>query len=261
MVISVAEARAAAEREDWHRILGLGGSAGLPEVRKAKCALQRVTHTDKGGDGELCKLINMAADKLEDELDFDRSERRKAQYAEEERRAREEERRTREARARAESEERWRRQCEAHVRHVRERRTKSNWLMVEKVHQRTRNKITLGAFPVVYRRVSSLHGNRKSCQARVLVYAVETEIAARRAAREHTWPKTSGLDKRCPDHAAELTGFKRAYDKAYQSLRYLRNKGKLHGHVLLTTRRLMREAWMVYLAMPAPVRDDVVRHA
>ena len=138
--------------------------------------------------------------------------------------------------------------------------------MVERVHQRTRNKITLNehtgrAFPLVYRRVSFLHGKRKKGQARVLIYAVETEIAARRAAREDTWPKTTGLDKRCPDLAAELTGLKRAYDKAYQSLRYLRKKGKPHGHALLTTRRLMREAWMLYLAMPAPMRDDVVRHA
>ena len=41
----------------------------------------------------------------------------------------------------------------------------------------------------------------------------------------------------------------------------VRGKGKLHTHALLATRRLMREAWMLYLAMPAPTSDDAVRHA
>ena len=123
-------------------------------------------------------------------------------------------------------------------------------MMVDTVHQRTRNTITLGeyagkAFPVAKLRLARLHLKRKNYQARVLTYAIETEIAARRANREDTWPKTVGLDKRCPDLAAELAILKKAYDKAYQSLRYLRGKGKPHGLALLTTRRLMREAWAV----------------
>ena len=266
MVISLAEARDAAKYKDWWQILGLGIEARLPEVHKAKRALQRVTHQDKGGNIELCQLINLAADELEEMLDFERADRRRKQDAEEERRAREEERRARAERGLAESEARYKRAWEAHVREVRQQRTESNWLMVETVHQRTRNKITLGehagrAFPVVKRRLSVLHGKRKNYRARILTYAVETEIAARRAARESTWPKTSGLDKRYPDLAAELAVLKKAYDKSYQNLRYLCGKGKLHGLALLTTRRLMREAWMLYLAMPAPMCNEVVRHA
>ena len=149
---------------------------------------------------------------------------------------------------------------------VRAARIRSSWLMVETVPERTRNKLTLcehaaRAFPVVYQRVGQLQRKRKACQSCVLIYAVETEIAARRAVREDKWPKTAGLDKRCPDLAAELVGLKMAYDRAYQHLRYLRGAGKLHRHALLTNRRLLNQAWMLYLAMPAPMRDDVVRHA
>ena len=53
MDISLAHARIAAERHEWHRILGVSPTAGLPEVRKAKRMLQRQNHTDKGGDGAL----------------------------------------------------------------------------------------------------------------------------------------------------------------------------------------------------------------
>ena len=266
MVISLANARAAALRENWWLILGLGFEDGLQEVRKARRVLQRANHQDKGGNLELCQLINMAADKLEELLDFKRADRRKRQDEEEERRAREEEQRAREEERRVELEARRQRARDEQVRMARQQRTKSNWLMVETVHQRTRHTFTLGeyagmAFPAVKRRLLIMHGKRKVQRARILTYAVETEIAARRAAREDTWPKTSGLDKRCPDLAAALVVLKKAYDKAYQNLRYLRGKNKLHGLALLTTRRLMREAWMLYLAMPVPMRDEVVRHA
>lgn len=262
MVISLANARAAAQREDWWLILGLDYVAGLLDVQKARRALMRGNHPDKGGSIELCQLINLAADKLEAMMDRKRADRREEQDAEEERRAQEEERRARAAQA----EERRRREVEEHLRKVRQQRIEASWMMVDTVHQRTRNKITLGeyagkAFPVAKRRLVRLHVKRKNCQARVLTYAIEAEIAARRANREDTWPKTVGLDKRCPDLAAELAILKKAYDKAYQNLRYLRGKGKLHAHALLATRRLMREAWMLYLAMPAPTSDDAVRHA
>ena len=266
MVISLANARAAALREDWRQILGLGSGAGLLDVQKARRALMRGNHPDKGGSIELCQLINLAADKLEEKLDAKRAKQRRDQDAEEERQARLEQWRARAARERAAAEERLRREAEEHLRRVRQERTEATWMMVETVHQRTRNKITLGeyagrAFPVAKRRLSHLHCKRKNCRARVLTYAIEAEIAARRANREDKWPKTAGLDKRCPDLAAELVILKKAYDKAYQNLRYLRGKGKLHAHALLATRRLMREAWMLYLAMPAPMSDDVVRHA
>ena len=91
---------------------GAGSSAspraGLPEVRKTLRALHRLMHTDKGGDGELSRLINMAAEA---------------------------------ARMEAEAQERWRRAEEARARRVRAERTRSNRLMVHTVHERTRNKL------------------------------------------------------------------------------------------------------------------------
>ena len=56
--------------------------------------------------------------------------------------------------------------------------------------------------------------------------------------------------------AAELAVLKKAYDKAYQNLRYLRGRNKPYTHALLATRRLLREAWMAYLALPVPMRDS-----
>ena len=171
-------------------------------------------------------------------------------FCEEERRARQEEWRAQAERERAEAEEGARRVHEERVRQARQQRTKANFLMLETVHQR-----------VVYTRNCRLQLKRKDHQARVLIYAVETEIAERRAHREEKWPKTAGLDKRCPDLAAQLAALKKAYDKAYQGLRYLRDRGKPHGHALLATRRLLREAWMLYLALPAPMRDKEIREA
>jgi len=266
MAIPLAEARTAAQCGDWWRILGIEYWDTLSDVQKARRTLQRANHPDKGGSVELCQLINLAADKLEEMLDFERIERRREQDAEEERRARLEQWHARVARERAEADERARRMHERLIREQRELRTKANFLMIETVHQRTRNKITLGehagrAFPVIHRRSCKLHSRRKVVQSRILTYAVETTINSRRANREDKWPKTAGLDKRCPGLAAELAILKTAYDRAYQNLRYLRGKGKLHTHALLTTRRLMREAWMLYLALPAPMRDNVVQHA
>jgi hypothetical protein len=266
MAIPLAAARTAAQCGDWWRILGVEPWDTLSDVQKARRTLQRVNHPDKGGSGELCQLINLAADKLEEMLDRVRIARRKDQDAEEERQAREEERRIRAARERAEADERTRRWHERLIREQRELRTKANFLMIETVHQRTRNKITLGehagrAFPVINRRSCKLYHRRKVLESRILTYAVETTINSRRANREDKWPKTAGLDKRCPDLAAKLAILKKAYDRAYQNLRYLRGKGKLHTHALLSTRRIMHEAWMLYLALPAPMRDMVVQHA
>jgi hypothetical protein len=266
MAIPLAAARIAAQCGDWWRILGVDYWDTLLDVQKARRTLQRVNHPDKGGSGEMCQLINLAADKLEATLDHARITRRREQDAEEERQAREEDRQIREALERAEADARARRWHERIIRERRELRTKSNFLMIATVHQRTRNKITLGehagrAFPVIYRRSCKLSDRRKVVQSRILTYAVETTINSRRANREDKWPKTAGLDKRCPDLAAKLARLKKAYDRAYQNLRYLRSAGKLHMHALLSTRRIMHEAWMLYLALPAPMRETVVQHA
>ena len=265
MVISLAEARAAAERNDWWAILGLDifANNGIKDVQKARRVFMQRNHPDKGGNVELCQIFNNAADRLEVILDVHRrrrQEERDEQDEEDEQRAREEERRARLERARAEELERERRLHEELVQQKRMKRTKANFMMIETVHQRTRNKITLGeyaakAFPVIHRRICKLHSRRKAQQSRILTYAVETEIAARRANREERWPKTIGLETRCPALAAELAVLKKAYDKAYQNLRYLRGRNKPHTHALLATRRLLREAWMTYLALPVPMRD------
>ena len=265
MVISLAEARAAAERQDWWAILGFDFFAnnGVKDVQKARRAFMQRNHPDKGGNVELCQIFNNAADWLEVILDVNRRQRqeeREWRDEEEEWRAREEERRARLERARAEELERERRLHEELVQQQRAQRTKANFMMIETVHQRTRNKITLGeyaakAFPMIHRRICKMHQRRKAQQSRLLTYAVETEIAARRANREDRWPKTIGLETRCPTLAAELAVLKKAYDKAYQNLRYLRGRNKPHAHALLATRRLLSEAWMAYLALPAPMRD------
>ena len=66
VLISLAAAEAAERRGDWHVILGVERGASSDEVVKARRALQRVTHPDKGGTQALSKLVNQAADKLLD---------------------------------------------------------------------------------------------------------------------------------------------------------------------------------------------------
>ena len=70
-------------------------------------------------------------------------------------------------------------------------------------------------------------------KAHALVYAIEREVAARRAAREDKWPKTVGLVRRQPEKKEALAALKKQYDRAYQHLRHLRRTGQLHVHALL----------------------------
>ena len=109
------------------------------------------------------------------------------------------------------------------------------------------------AFPAAKKRVQALRKQRKGvARARALVYAVEQEIAARRAAREDKWPKTSGLELRNPQKKTALVALKRQYDRAYQHLRHLRRTGQtLQAAARLTTQRILREAWMILLELPA----------
>ncbi len=64
MAPTLAVAKAAAEREDWHLILELPRGANVAQIQKARRQLQRGAHEDKGGSRELSTLINVAADKL-----------------------------------------------------------------------------------------------------------------------------------------------------------------------------------------------------
>ena len=113
------------------------------------------------------------------------------------------------------------------------------------------------AFPVAKKRVQALRKRQGgTAKARALVYAIEREIAARRAAREDKWPKTVGLERRQPEKKEALAALKRQYDRAYQRLRHLRKTGQLHAHASLATLRILREAWMILLDMPAPWQGD-----
>ena len=64
MAPTLAAAKAAAERGDWHFILGLARGATVAQIQKARRQLQRGAHEDKGGSSELSTLINVAADNL-----------------------------------------------------------------------------------------------------------------------------------------------------------------------------------------------------
>ena len=113
------------------------------------------------------------------------------------------------------------------------------------------------AFPVAKKRVQALRRrNGGAAKAYALVYAIEREIAARRAAREDKWPKTVGLERRQPEKKEALAALKKQYDRAYQRLRHLRRTGQLHVHALLAAQHLLREAWMILLDMPAPWPGD-----
>ena len=109
------------------------------------------------------------------------------------------------------------------------------------------------AFPAAKKRVQALRKQRGgAARAQALVYAVEQEIAARRAAREDKWPKTSGLELRNPQKKTALVALKRQYDRAYQHLRHLRRTGQtLQAAARLTTQSILREAWMILLELPA----------
>ena len=108
------------------------------------------------------------------------------------------------------------------------------------------------AFPAAKKRVQALREQRKGvARARALVYAVEQEIAARRAARKDKWPKTSGLELRDFQKKTALVALKRQYDRAYQQLRQLRRTGQqLQAAARLTAQRLLKEAWMILLELP-----------
>ena len=276
MAPTLEQARAAARRQDWFAILGLSFPVSERDVLKAKRQLQRTAHQDRGGSAELSQLINLAADELIDLLRPEIRERRERHDHEDETRRRKDEelrrlkeeelRRHEDARRREEDYERRKEegrrileeQCRAERMH-------SLSETVRVAHCRGGSKRTTAnlsfhagrAFPVAKKRVQALRkrqgGTAKAC---ALVYAIEREIAARRAAREDKWPKTVGLERRQPDKKEALAAQKREYDRAYQQLRHLRRTGQLHAHASLTTQRLLREAWMILLDLPAPRQCD-----
>ena len=269
MAPTLEQARAAARRQDWFAILGLSFPVSERDVLKAKRQLQRHAHQDRGGSAELSQLINLAADKLIDILRPEIRERRERQDHEDEiqwRREKDELRRREDARRREEDLEHRREEGRRKFEEQRRaERTHSLSEMVRVAHCRGGSKRTAGylslhagrAFPVAKKRVQALRRrNGGAAKAYALVYAIEREIAARRAAREDRWPKTVGLERRQPEKKEALAALKKQYDKAYQRLRHLRRTGQLRVHALLAAQHLLRDAWMLLLDLPAPWQSD-----
>ena len=83
-----------------------------------------------------------------------------------------------------------------------------------------------------------------------MVYAIESEIAARRIARDETFRRVMDLEARQPRKAAKLAKLRTEHTKRWEQLRYLKKKGKLHRVVLLTMKRLRAGAWWTLLDVP-----------
>ena len=82
---------------------------------------------------------------------------------------------------------------------------------------------------------------------------MEAHVAARRVARETSFPKTEGLVKRDAHKAACLDELRPLYQKAYDRLRYVRRTGKPEDFARLCAQRLLAQAWGALLEMPAPL--------
>ena len=268
--ITLDEASSAASRGDWLSILGLHADCSERDIHRARRELQRSAHQDRGGCPELSMLINIAADNALASLNPAARWHREAQDCKEElQRSREDQQRR--------EKELWRRREEG--RRIMEERREAQRIhslaeVVRIAHCRGSSKRAVAylsahaglAFPAARERVHTLRkqpGGR--ARAHALIYAVEHEIAARRAAREDKWPKTVGLELRNPEKNLALGALKRRYDRAYQQLRHLRRTGQhLQAAARLTTQRLLAEAWMVLLDVPLqrdksnviPLRDS-----
>ena len=266
MACPVDSARLCAHKGRWHTILGLQAGASADDIRRARRRLQLSCHEDKGGSGELSQLINRAADVLLERCPEVRAQRAEAQAREEA--AERELLRARQEEERRQREEQLARDQEERARHMEEERRESQ----ERAHKRAvattaarggraRKAVYLSwstglVFRTLKHRIFRLQDRRAHERARCLAYAAEAEIAARRAARETKFPTCMRLAAREPYKAQRLTSLKRDYDRAYQRLRYLRRTRQPQRCAALTVARLLREAWGVLLAQPAPIRDE-----
>ena len=254
-------ARVYARRGDWHALLGLRFNASADDIRKARRRLQLGCHADKGGSGELSQLINRAADELLERCPEVRAqrERERAREAQEELARQEEERRRREEEREREREAYFRRLEEQRA--ERDRRAHRAALAAASTRTHGRKAVYLSrstarVFDCLRIKLDALQSRRAFVKARGLAYAAEAEIAARRAVRECKFPKTAGLHAREPLKAQRLAALKEQYDRAYQRLRYVLKAGLPRRCATLTVSRLLREAWGVLLAQPAPLPDD-----
>ena len=291
--ISLETAKAAERRCEWHTILGVERNASSSEILKARRSLQRETHPDKGGQQDLSKIVNQAADKLLDQA------RQRERWQEQERArqfseaARADERRERLARERAAAERAATERATAAREHEHERerataeRAAAEWaaqaVRVAAQRERVRHtasrrsskrgayartKVYLSSstralFPQLGRRISVLQGEGRWEKSRCLAYAAEAELGARRAVRETIFPKTAGLAAREPIKAQLLAALKVRYNVAYQRVRYLRTgrgsrAASFSGMALprLRLTSILHEAWTVLLSQPPPILGD-----
>ena len=255
MAPTLAAAKAAAERGAWHFILGLARGATVAQIQKARRQLQREAHVDKGGSSELSTLINVAADNLLQPQTWDASRNTQDDYDTSMRKMQADQER-RNAQKRQEDQRRW----EERYREEQRKRKADGLVNAMRLSSRRgaglRSRLLLSdftgdAFPTVRKRLQKLRRARARTASRALVYAAESEIIARRCARETRFPKTTGMSERDPLKAERLKVLKAHYDKAYQRLRYLTSRGQPSLQVFLSTRRLLGEAWATLLAIPA----------
>ena len=68
-------------------------------------------------------------------------------------------------------------------------------------------------------RINQFQAQGRSAKARALVYATEREIAARRIARDETFPRVMGLETRQQLKAAKLATLKTEHTKRWEQLR------------------------------------------
>ena len=252
-----------ARRGDWHALLGLQSSSSAADIRKARRRLQLSCHSDKGGDPVLSQLINHAADILLEqcpEVWAHRAQMRAQEEAEELLRAEQE---------RRQAEEERRQRVEEYFQTLEARRQKAEQRNQKQAVQRTSargarrrtsvylSKSTSRVFPVCLRmKINTLQQGRNHAKARCVAYAAESEISARRAARETKFPRTCGLEARDPAKAQELARIKPQYERAYQRLCYVRRTRQYERCASLAVARLLREAWDVLLSQPAPFSGD-----
>ena len=268
--ITLEEASNAASQGNWFSILRLPPSCSERDIQRARRELQRHAHQDRGGCPELSTLINMAADNALAILNPAYKWRRERQDCEDELRRRcEDAWQHREQQRLQREEEIHRRAEESNRRFLEKERIDRNRAHKDTVRQvgwrRTRCKgpAYLGelagkAFPVIKRRMHKLQQTGKQTAAQALAFAVESEIIARRVARENSFPKTENLATRDADKAMRLCRLRPLHQKAYDRLRYVRRAGLPEHFARLCVNRILGHAWTLLLEMPALLVEDGV---
>ena len=258
MACSVDEARAAAACGDFWYILGLPFSATKHDVSRARRHLQLRFHADKGGDPDMSALINTAADELfTKRLPLCRGDQvileiKRTRWRERlDHLAREEQRRQETMRRRAQMQEEWRQFRRA----IRDAAHADTVRLCHRRGARQGRELKLShsagiAFHQLRYRIVKLQAQGRNAKARALVYATESEIAARRIARDETFPRVIGLETRQAQKAAKLAKLRTEHTRSWEQLRYLKKKGKLHRVVLLKLKRLRADAWWTLLELP-----------